>query len=273
MENLLQEQIAPPLKKSVKVKQIAAAIFFIIALIIPCIEEISIVLFRSDFLYDYDINSKILYIHVIDISSYLLYTIGFIILSTIPLNRPTKLMMYTLIGIKLLLGIASLLSLFPAIDIIQFLNKTSNPIPIYYISIIGCLYAYSIIIKNNSISQNSTKWINILCIATIINLCRKLYFTFVRTWLMESFSKEYFYGGFIGLVFSYIWLILIIVAYVEFCRCEAFDGNPDTNGYATVSYSPLNKYTASLFITTAVIIGTLIAYYKFIAPELMNLNI
>ncbi len=97
---------------------------------------------------------------------------------------------------------------------------------------------------------------------------------FVNPWLRESFGREYLGDTFItDFGFSYIWLILMIVAYVKFCRCEAFDGNPDTNGDATVSYSPLNKYTASLFITTAVIIGTLIAYYKFIAPELMNLNI
>lgn len=267
MNQLLQEQIAPPLKKSVKVKQIAAAIFFIIGLIIPHIMDASEIFFGIDFLYNDDINRTILYFHVIKISSYLLYTIGFIILSTIPLNRPTKLMMYTLIGIELLLSLLS------AIDIIQVLYKTSLPIPIYYISIIGCLYAYSIIIRNNSISQNSIKWINILCIAIIFKLCRTLYFAFVRTWLMESFSREYFDGGFIYFGFSYIWLILMIVAYVKFCRCKAFDGNPDTNGSATVSYSPLNKYTASMFITTAVIIGTLIAYYKFIAPELMNMNI
>lgn len=255
MNQLLQEQIAPPLKKSVKVKQIAAAIFFIIGLIIPHITTL------TTFFDFYFSHEHIFYL--MDISSVLLSAIGLIILSTIPLNRPTKLMMYTLIGIKLL----------SAIDIIQDLYKTSLPIPIYYISIIGCLYAYSIIIRNNSISQNSIKWINILCIAIIFKLCRTLYFTFVRTWLMESFSREYFDGGFIYFGFSYIWLILGIVAYVKFCRCKAFDGNPDTNGSATVSYSPLNKYTASLFITTAVIIGTLIAYYKFIAPELMNLNI
>lgn len=265
MNQFLQEQIAPPLKKSVKVKQIAAAIFLIIGLIIPCIQEISIVLFRSDFLYDYD---PILFYSSIQISSSLLWIIGFIILSTIPLNRPTKLMMYTLIGIELLL------SLFSAIDIIQFLYKTSLPIPtsIIYISIIGCLYAYSIIIKNNSISQNSIKWINILCIAIIFKLCRNLYFTFVCPLFTESFDSIY-QNTILDFGFSYIWLILMIVAYVKFCRCEAFDGNPDTNGSVTVSYSPLNKYTASLFITTAVIIGTLIAYYKFIAPELMNLNI
>lgn len=268
MNQLLQEQIAPPLKKSVKVKQIAAAIFFIIGLIIPRIKEISIVLFRSDFLYDYD---PLLFHYSIQISSSLLWIIGFIILSTIRLNRPTKLMMYTLIGIKLLL------SLFYAIDIIQFLYKTSLPIPtsiISYINVIGYLYAYSIIIRNNSISQNSIKWINILCISTIVSLYQTLYLLFVNPWLRESFDREYLGDTFItDFGFSYIWLILMIVAYVKFCRCEAFDGNPDTNGYATVSYSPLNKYTASLFITTAVIIGTLIAYYKFIAPELMNLNI
>ncbi|GEM_PF-2669628 len=261
MNQLLQEQIAPPLKKSVKVKQIAAAIFFIIALIILRIKEISIVLFRSDFLYDYD---PLLFHYSIQISSSLLWIIGFIILSTIRLNRPTKLMMYTLIGIKLL----------SAIDIIQVLYKTSLPIPIYYISIIGCLYAYSIIIRNNSISQNSIKWINILCISTIVSLYQTLYLLFVNPWLRESFDREYLGDTFItDFGFSYIWLILMIVAYVKFCRCKAFDGNPNTNGYATVSYSPLNKYTASMFITTAVIIGTLIAYYKFIAPELMNLNI
>lgn len=266
MNQFLQEQIAPPLKKSVKVKQIAAAIFFIIALIIPRIKEISIVLFRSDFLCGYN---PILFHNSIQISSSLLWIIGFIILSTIPLNRPTKLMMYTLIGIELLL------SLFSAIDIIQFLYKTSLPIPtsiIYYINIMGCLYAYSIIIKNNSISQNSIKWINILCIAIIFKLCRNLYFTFVYPLFTKSFDSIY-QNTILYVGFSYIWLILIIVAYVKFCRCKAFDGNPDTNGSATVSYSPLNKYTASMFITTAVIIGTLIAYYKFIAPELMNLNI
>lgn len=267
MNQLLQEQIAPPLKKSVKVKQIAAAIFLIIGLIIPHIRDTSLIFFGVDFLYN-DINRIILYINVIDISSYLLYTIGFIILSTIPLNRPTKLMMYTLIGIELLL------SLFSAIDIIQFLYKTSLPIPtsiIYYINM-GCLYAYSIIIRNNSISQNSIKWINILCIAIIFKLCRNLYFTFVCPLFIESFDSIY-QNTILDFGFSYIWLILMIVAYVKFCRCKAFDGNPDTNGSGTVSYSPLNKYTASLFITTAVIIGTLIAYYKFIAPELMNLNI
>lgn len=249
------------MKKSVRVKQIAAAILFIIALIIPRIKEISIVLFKSDFLYDYD---PLLFHYSIQISSSLLWIIGFIILSTIRLNRPTKLMMYTLIGIKLL----------SAIDIIQVLYKTSLPIPIYYISIIGCLYAYSIIIRNNSISQNSIKWINILCISTIVSLYQTLYLLFVNPWLRESFDREYLGDTFItDFGFSYIWLILMIVAYVKFCRCKAFDGNPDTNGSATVSYSPLNKYTASLFITTAVIIGTLIAYYKFIAPELMNLNI
>lgn len=256
MNQLLQEQIAPPLKKSVKIKQIAAAILFIIALIIP---HITILTTFFDFYFSHE---HIFYL--MDISSVLLSAIGFIILSTIPLNRPTKLMMYTLIGIELL----------SAIDIIQFLYKTSLPIPIYYISIIGCLYAYSIIIRNNSISQNSIKWINILCIAIISKLYRALYFRFVRNWLMESFDSEYLDQTFMkDFGFSYIWLILMIVAYVKFCRCKAFDGNPDTNGSATVSYSPLNKYTASLFITTIVIIGTLIAYYKFIAPELMNLNI
>lgn len=268
MNQLLQEQIAPPLKKSVKIKQIAAAIFLIIGLIIPHIMDISIVLFRSDFLYDYD---PILFHYSIQISSSLLWIIGFIILSTIPLNRPTKLMMYTLIGIKLLL------SLFSAIDIIRFLYKTPLPIPtsiIYYISIIGCLYAYSIIIRNNSISKNNIKWVNILCIATIVKSCKELYFPFIYPWLRESFDIKNLGTVFnINYGFSYIWLILMIVAYVKFCRCKAFNGNPDTNGSATVSYSPLNKYTASLFITTAVIIGTLIAYYKFIAPELMNLNI
>lgn len=250
MNQLLQEQIAPPLKKSVKVKQIAAAIFLIIGLIIPHINNL-ITFLEFDFLHEH----RILFFNLIHISSILSGAIGLIILSTIPLNRPTKLMIYTLIGIELLL------SLFSGIYIIHIVLN------------IGSLYAYSIIIKNNSISQNSIKWINILCIAIIFKLCRTLYFTFVRTWLMESFSREYFDGGFIYFGFSYIWLILMIVAYVKFCRCKAFDGNPDTNGSATVSYSPLNKYTASLFITTAVIIGTLIAYYKFIAPELMNLNI
>ncbi len=101
-----------------------------------------------------------------------------------------------------------------------------------------------------------------------------LYNLFVCPWLRESFDIKNLGSVFnIDYGFSYIWLILMIVAYVKFCRCEAFDGNPDTNGSATVSYSPLNKYTASLFITTIVIIGTLIVYYKFIAPELMNLNI
>ena len=90
---------------------------------------------------------------------------------------------------------------------------------------------------------------------------------------MEFFDSEYWYKTLNCFEFRYVWLILMIVAYVKFCRCKAFNGNPDTNGSATVSYSPLNKYTASLFITTIVIIGTLIAYYKFIAPELMNLNI
>lgn len=269
MNQFLQEQIAPPLKKSVKVKQIAAAIFLIIGLIIPHIWNASMTFFGVSYLSE---HSVILCFQIIYISPLLLYTIGFIILSTIPLNRPTKLMIYTLIGIELVLFIFDFFNIFrtiqPSLSIL--INKYA-----YYISIIlnmGILYAYSIIIKNNSIPQNNIKWVNILCIATIINLCRKLYFPFVRTWLMESFDSIY-QNTKLDFGFSYIWLILGIVAYVKFCRCKAFDGNPDTNGSATVSYSPLNKYTASLFITTAVIIGTLIAYYKFIAPELMNLNI
>ncbi len=251
MNQLLQEQIAPPLKKSVKVKQIAAAIFLIIGLIIPHINNL-ITFLEFDFLHEH----RILFFNLIHISSILSGAIGLIILSTIPLNRPTKLMIYTLIGIELLL------SLFSGIYIIHIVLN------------IGSLYAYSIIIKNNSISQNSIKWINILCISTIVSLYQTLYLLFVNPWLRESFDREYLGDTFItDFGFSYIWLILMIVAYVKFCRCKAFDGNPDTNGSATVSYSPLNKYTASLFITTAVIIGTLIAYYKFIAPELMNLNI
>ena len=100
-----------------------------------------------------------------------------------------------------------------------------------------------------------------------------LYNLFVYPWLQASFDRENLGTVFNIDYFFYIFQIIMIVAYVKFCRCEAFDGNPDTNGSATISYSPLNKYTASLFITTIVIIGTLIAYYKFIAPELMNLNI
>ena len=249
MNQLLQEQIAPPLKKSVKVKQIAAAIFLIIGLIIPHINNL-ITFLEFDFLHEH----RILFFNLIHISSILSGAIGLIILSTIPLNRPTKLMIYTLIGIELLL------SLFSGIYIIHIVLN------------IGSLYAYSIIIKNNSISQNSIKWINILCIAIIFKLCKNLYFTFVCPLFTESFDSIY-QNTILDFGFSYIWLILMIVAYVKFCRCKAFDGNPDTNGSATVSYSPLNKYTASLFITTAVIIGTLIAYYKFIAPELMNMNI
>lgn len=269
MNQLLQEQIAPPLKKSVKIKQIAAAILLIIALIIPCIRDISMIFFKFDFLYEH----LFLFCNLMDISSVLLSAIGFIILSTIPLNRPTKLMMYTLIGIELLLS-----PLF--LNII--LNTTSFLLPIrdyiYYVIVFSCiciaLYAYSIIIENNSISPNAIKWVNILCIATIVKLHMSLYNLFVYPWLQASFDRENWGTVFnINYGFSYIWLILMIIAYVKFCRCKAFDGNADTNGSATISYSPLNKYTASLFITTIVIIGTLIVYYKFIAPELMNLNI
>lgn len=262
MNQLLQEQIAPTLKKSVKIKQIAAAIFFIIALIIPSIYRF----FQTFSIYHDNLLA------IINISSSLLYTIGFIILSTISHNRPTQLMMYTLIGIELLLS-----PLF--LNII--LNTTLFLLPIrdyiYYVIVFSCiciaLYAYSIIIENNSISPNAIKWVNILCITTIVKLHMSLYNLFVYPWLQASFDRENLGTVFNIDYFFYIFQIIMIVAYVKFCRCEAFDGNPDTNGSATISYSPLNKYTASLFITTIVIIGTLIAYYKFIAPELMNLNI
>ena len=266
MNQLLQEQIAPPLKKSVKVKQIAAAIFLIIGLIIPSIYRF----FQTFSIYH---DNILAIINISNISSSLLCTIGFIILSTISQNRPTKLMMYIIIGIELLLS--------PLLNILlNIILDTSFPLLIYgyiyYVIGFSCicidLYAYSIIIENNSISQNAIKWINIICISLIIKLCHTPFF--VINWLRESFDRENWCTVFnIDYGFSYIWLILMIVAYVKFCRCKAFDGNPDTNGSATVSYSPLNKYTASMFITTAVIIGTLIAYYKFIAPELMNLNI
>lgn len=192
----------------------------------------------------------------------LLSIIGFIILSTISANRPTKLMIYVIIGIE------GLNSLYNIISISECLSSVPVEIQntIYTIfrvaAIIGKIYAYSIIIKNNSIAENDIKWINILCISAISNLYTTLHILLISFGVFQSFIDSF------GILF-----ILLIIAYIKFCRCAAFNGNVHNEGSAIESYSPINKYTVSMVITTVIILITMTIYDKLIVQELMMINI
>ncbi len=258
MNQLLQEQIAPPLKKSVKIKQIAAAIFLIIGLFSAGTESSLAPLYQES-----DFSDIVFYRSLTYITIALLSIIGFIILSTISANRPTKLMIYVLIGFEGFHSLCNILKIAGCLSSVPVDIQNTIYTIFSVATIIGKIYAYSIIIKNSSIAENDIKWINILCISAIANLYTTLHILLISFGVFQSLIIDSF-----GIL-----TILLIIAYIKFCRCAAFNGNVDNEDSAIESYSPINKYTVSMVITTIIILITMTIYDKLIVQELMMINI
>ena len=81
--------------------------------------------------------------------------------------------------------------------------------------------------------------------------------------------EEHPFVSFPGAVFSVVWTVLLIIAYVRFARCTAFSG-AGTDAPQGV-YSPLNKYMAGIVVASGVTLAALWAVCRFAAPWLRTL--
>lgn len=126
------------------------------------------------------------------------------------------------------------------------------------------LFAFSLILRGNAIEPDTASWIGLLLLEAMIMPVWSL-FNVVGT--VEP--EEHPFVSFPGAVFSVVWTVLLIIAYVRFARCTAFSG-AGTDAPQGV-YSPLNKYMAGIVVASGVTLAALWAVYRFAAPWLRTL--
>lgn len=67
----------------------------------------------------------------------------------------------------------------------------------------------------------------------------------------------------------YLWVILIMIAYLKFAYSNAFSGNYDPSPAPHGAYNPLNKYLAALVAASAATTGAIWLLYHY-AEQVSN---
>ena len=127
------------------------------------------------------------------------------------------------------------------------------------------LFAFSVILRSNSIEAGTASWIGLLLVDTM--LMPAIILSNYVSGFMEL--GEHAFDSLPGLVFRVVWQLLLIVAYVRFVRCPAFSGEGEAAPEGPCS--PLNKYMAGIVVASGVTLAALWGVYRFAAPWLRTL--
>ena len=146
---------------------------------------------------------------------------------------------------------------------IMFIIKWS----IQLITMLGYMYAISLIIRNGGITENAKSWITMLAVFNSFSwilMFVNLFVPFLETDYENLFFASATYSALVLIMF-----ILRIIAYVKLAMSDAFSGKCCEP--AARPYTPLNRYVAGILIATVVTVFAVWAYYSFAASHINNL--
>lgn len=140
---------------------------------------------------------------------------------------------------------------------------------IWIIMELGWIYFISLIIRNSQLSSQVQGWLSLLCIICVIGSIRAGYFL----WSI-SLEKAIDYGilymhdslfySSCYTLFDFVINIFSLICYWKLARCEAFNGEFDTDHKD--DFSPLHKWMA-MGVIAPFIIG-LALYFYYLTPTL-----
>lgn len=139
--------------------------------------------------------------------------------------------------------------------------------PIQLITMLGYMYAISLIIRNGGITENAKSWITMLAVFNSFSwifMFVNLFVPFLETDYENLFFASATYSALVLIMF-----ILMIIAYVKLAMSDAF--SEKCCEPAARPYTPLNRYVAGILIATVVTVFAVWAYYSFAASHINNL--
>ena len=207
---------------------------------------------------------------IIDLLFMCLLPIGaFIMLAYAASNRPTRNMMYVLIGKQFVWILLVVMS--------NFIDRYILPASTWsYWNILNPLisaYALSVVLRNNQMEANERGWVGLLFVGLFIDLEGPL----------NGFLQLHFYGDGVGpdyfvetfskfrIIWQDVWSLMMIIVWFKFARSCAFSGKSKLVSLVSGTYTPLNKYMAAVVLIVGFVMGLLWAYYEYAAPALRML--
>lgn len=138
---------------------------------------------------------------------------------------------------------------------------------IQLITMLGYMYAISLIIRNGGITENAKSWITMLAVFNSFSWILMFVNRFVP--FLETGYENLFYASATYSALVLIMFILRIIAYVKLAMSDAF--SEKCCEPAARPYTPLNRYVAGILIATVVTVFAVWAYYSFAASHINNL--
>lgn len=134
---------------------------------------------------------------------------------------------------------------------------------------LGWIYFISLIIRNSQLSSQVQGWLSFLCVTCVLSIIRAGSFLWSISFEKAIdlgvlyISDSLFYSSCFTL-FSFVISVLSTICYWKLARCEAFNGEFDTNH--NDDFSPLHKWMA-MGVIAPFILG-LAFYFYYMIPTL-----
>lgn len=204
---------------------------------------------------------------IIDLLFRCLLPIGaFVMLAYAASNRPTRNMMYVLIGKQVV-----------CILLVVMFNFYILPASTWsYWNILNSLisaYALSVVLRSNQMEANGRGWVGLMFVGLFIDL----------EWYLNGFLQLHFYGDGTGpdyfvetfskfrIIWQDVWSLMMIIVWFKFAQSCAFSGKFQSASPVSGTYTPLNKYMAAVVLIAGFVMGLLWVYYEYAAPALRML--
>lgn len=201
----------------------------------------------------------------------LLSIVAFAMLAYAASNRPTRNMMYVLIGKAfvwiLLLVVSNFVDSFRLPAFMGFCWNMMNPLLDTYV--------LSVILRNSRMEEQERSWVGLMVIYNGWYFVNNMFFYIPSLASIgtldfpEIFSYE-LYSNF-SMVWDAIWKLLLAAAWFKIARSNAFSGNIQSSRFVSGTYTPLNKYVIAVVLISGLIVGLLWIYYEYAAPALRQL--
>lgn len=186
-------------------------------------------------------------------------------------NRPTRNMMYVLIGktfVWILLVVVS-----------NFVDSFTLPAFTWVcwnmMSPLLETYVLSVVLRNSRMEEHEQSWVGLIIVYNGWQFIHFLFFYIsslanIGTLDFPEIFSDELYSNF-SMVWNAIWQLLLVVAWFKFARSNAFSGNIQSSRFVSGTYTPLNKYVIAIVLISGLIVGLLWIYYEYAAPALRQL--
>ncbi len=173
-------------------------------------------------------------------------------------NKPTKLALLLILCTYICNIIQSIMTYFAVATPNEEMALSTRIITLTLVFVVPllCIYAYSLIIRNNSLNKTETTWFYILMICTIGSLVGQISNLIAGATDFYIVADSIHYWGYGWGIQIYNWTCVILLAcfYWKFTHCTAFNTKISSEeSSVSYTYSPISKYTIGGLFTLALL--------------------